>query len=83
MFHINDAIQNGIPLNSTWHYNHPAYTKWVTDGLNKLSASSSGLTTQNVGQLRSAAIYHLHQGINNTNYSTINQFWLNASINPF
>ncbi len=51
-FHINDAIQNGIPLPNNWHWKHPAYTKWVKEGLQKISVSQGGFNTSSIGQLR-------------------------------
>lgn len=76
-FHINDAVKNGMPLPNSWHYKHPAYTRWIEDGLNYLRTTPGGINATSIGQLRSSAIYHLNQGVNSS-YSTINQFWKNA-----
>jgi hypothetical protein len=82
-FHVNDAIQNGIPLPNNWHWKHPAYTKWVKAGLEKLKASSAGINSSTIGELRSAAMHYLEQGVNSQS-ATINQFWKNAEhILPF
>ena len=84
LFHVNDAIQNGVPLPSTWHYKHPAYTDWVRTGLESLSNSPSGITAEGVAKLRSAAMHYLMKGVNDANHQTINQFWRNSPhILPF
>lgn len=81
-FDLNDAIKNGIDLPSNWHYKHPAYSKWIREGLSHLQ-SNGGITAQGLNELRTSALYYLNQGVK-SNFSTINEFWSKAPhILPF
>jgi hypothetical protein len=79
---VDDAINNGMPLPSDWHYNHPSYDNWIRSGLDYLKANG-GINLESLAKLREAAIFNLNNGVNQTLYPTINQFWQNAITEPF